>query len=182
MRYTTIIDITEYPAIWANINARCIYLYMTLRSGYHDDDRDLISASIRRLSRELHLTEGAVRHALVLLERYQLIRRQGNLWQVTKFVIERSITPRAKTKRQAADQEAAAIRQQEHDRLEAERQRQEQQRKMYAAQGKTSFMIWYESEMTKAAAGDPSAIANVNADNHRMYEEHKRAIEQQLSK
>lgn len=50
MRYTTIVDISEYASLYRNHNARLVYLHLALRSGYHDNDRDLIDVSVRRLA------------------------------------------------------------------------------------------------------------------------------------
>lgn len=88
MRYTTIIDISEFPAIYRNRNARLLYIHMALKAGYHDYDRDLLTTSIRSLSSQTGLTVSAVRHALLQLESCQLLTRDGLAWRVKKFVLE----------------------------------------------------------------------------------------------
>lgn len=108
MRYTTIIDIRELPAIYRNVNARLVYLHMVLASGYHDNDRDQMEISIRRLSYETNLTISAVRHALGCLERAGLISRTGITWTVKKFVLETSITPRVRSEKKRREAENAA--------------------------------------------------------------------------
>ena len=95
MRYTTLIDITEYPSIWRNNNAIKLYVYMTLKCGYHDDDRDMIKAGYRTLAAATGMTTEACRHALKMLQREGLLSRDGDSWRVTKFVLERKITKRA---------------------------------------------------------------------------------------
>lgn len=104
MRYTTVIDISEMPEIYRNMTARLIYVHMSLKAGYHDSDRDLVTLSIRRLSAEVGVTVSATRHALHLLERSGLLTREGQLWRIKKWVEEQMITTRAKTKREMMDQ------------------------------------------------------------------------------
>lgn len=169
MRYTTIIDISEYPSLYRNATVRLVYLHMVLRSGYHDNDRDLIDISIRRLSLETGCTVAAVRHALRVLEQSQIIRKQGTLWQVRKFVVEQPITSRAKTKK-AADQ--ARIRAQEdaeREAREAARAAEEKKRSAEIAAGRHPYIVYYEEQMRKAADGDPEAAAVVR-NNKQMYD------------
>lgn len=93
MRYTTILDITELPRLWSNSNACLAYLYMVLRCGYHDDDRDIITCSRHDLCSALGLTEDAARHALVQLEKYGLLAAisrgkagERNVYRVKKWL------------------------------------------------------------------------------------------------
>ena len=104
MRYTTVIDISELPEIYRNTTARLIYMHMSLKAGYHDSDRDLVTLSIRRVAAEVGVTVSATRHALHLLERSGLISREGQLWRIKKWVEEQTITTRAKTKREMQEQ------------------------------------------------------------------------------
>ena len=98
------IDISELPEIYRNMTARLIYVHMSLKAGYHDNDRDLVTLSIRRLSAEVGVTVSATRHALHLLERCGLLTREGQTWRIRKWVEEQTITTRAKTKREMMDQ------------------------------------------------------------------------------
>lgn len=104
MRYTTVIDISEIPEIYRNMTARLIYMHMSLKAGYHDSDRDLVTLSIRRVAAEVGVTVSATRHALHLLERSGLLTREGQTWRIRKWVEEQTITTRAKTKREMMDQ------------------------------------------------------------------------------
>lgn len=104
MRYTTVIDISELPEIYRNMTARLIYVHLSLKAGYHDSDRDLVTLSIRRVAAEVGVTVSATRHALHLLERSGLLTREGQVWRVRKWVEEQTITTRAKTKREMMDQ------------------------------------------------------------------------------
>lgn len=118
MRYTTIIDITELPELWRNANASRVYMYMTLRSGYHDDDRDMLRVSLRRLAMETGCSVAATRHALHVLIKAGLVRKVDARWFVTKFVIEQRVTPRAKTKAQQEAKELAELREEEQRKLD----------------------------------------------------------------
>ena len=77
MRYTTVIDITELPPVWRNERATRMYLYLCLRCGYHDDDRDIVTCSRVQLAAELGMTEDAARHALAMLQRHGLLAPMG---------------------------------------------------------------------------------------------------------
>ena len=129
MRYTTIIDITEIPEVWRNQNIRNLYLYMVLRSGYHDDDRDILRKSVRNLASDTGLTVSAVRHGLQVLQRHGLlVPAAESIYKVTKFVLETKPTKRARTAEQQQNQERArerAIANEERER------RQEQERAAY---------------------------------------------------
>lgn len=103
MRYTTIIDISEEPAVYRNVNTRLLYLHLALKSGYHDDDRDRVDISIRRLSFATGLTVSATRHALKVLERCQLLTREGSTWTVKKWVLDTKPTPRRQSNTAKSD-------------------------------------------------------------------------------
>lgn len=107
MRYTTVIDISEYRATYKNLNARLLYLHLALKSGYHDDDRDLIATSIRRMSSDAGLTVSAVRHALATLERDGLVTKteDGRL-KILKWIVAEVPTPRRQPKAAKTDDNA----------------------------------------------------------------------------
>lgn len=94
MRYTTLIDITELRQVYRNIHARLIYMHMVLKAGYHDDDRDVCSISIRSLAADTGLTVSATRHALKTLEANGLLTRTNGTWVVKKFVVSAAPSPR----------------------------------------------------------------------------------------
>lgn len=178
MRYTTVIDISQVPSIYKNHNARLVYLHLALRAGYHDDDRDLVDVSIRNLAAQVGITVSATRHAIDQLQRAQLLTRQGTLWVVRKWIMEADITPRAKTKRQQEAIERAAERQRQNEQREREAAIERQRREDIKNQGKTSFMLWYESQLQRANAGDVEAQRAV--DRHRAtYESHQAQQQQQ---
>lgn len=104
MRYTTVIDISEIPEVYRNVNARLVYLHMALKAGYHDNDRDRATVSIRRLAMDVDVTVSAARHAIRQLERAGLLKREGGALIVKKWVEEQTITTRARTKREMQEQ------------------------------------------------------------------------------
>lgn len=116
MRYTTVIDISDYPRVYNNPNARLLYLHMALKSGYHADDKDKLKGSIRLMAMSVGLTVSATRHALAQLEREQLITKIDGGWMVKKWVVE-SFPTKEQVKKKTAAQEEKAL-QQEKERQE----------------------------------------------------------------
>lgn len=175
MRYTTIIDITEMPRLYDNINIRLVYLHLVLRSGYHDHDRDLIVRSIRRLAYEVGISVAAVRHALqVLRSAGMIVVNQDRSITVKKWVVTEAITARAKTKKQLKQQEASAVEAEMKRRRDEQRRIEEQRIEELHSQGKHPFAVYYEEMMTKAASGDEEAKAYVNKkDNQEFYNQVK---------
>jgi DNA-binding transcriptional MerR regulator len=161
MRYTTIIDISEISPVYRNINARLVYLHLVLKSGYHDDDRDLVIKSLRRIAAETGLSLSAVRHAVAMLEKAHLLSRQGPFWLVKKWIIEQKITTRARTARQQKQIEIEAERRIENEKREREAAIAKARREQLEAQGKTPFMAFYEGLQKKAAAGDLEAAESM---------------------
>lgn len=94
MRYTTLIDISELPDVYRNKNARLLYMHMVLKSGYHDQDRDLLDKSLRILASETGLTLSATRHAVAQLEAAGLLKKEQGNWRVKKWIIQEIPTPR----------------------------------------------------------------------------------------
>ena len=157
MRYTTIIDIRELPAIYRNVNARLVYLHMVLASGYHDNDRDQTEISIRRISYETNLTISAVRHALGCLERAGLISRSGITWTVKKFVLETSITPRVRSEKKRREAENAARAkaiQEEQEQREKEESRKYREMRKHGDPLRDQVL----DLMKRADAGDTDAL------------------------
>lgn len=157
MRYTTIIDLSEFPAVYRNKNVRLVYLHLVLKSGYHDNDRDLIDISIRNLAWSVGLSVSATRHALHILEQARMIKRAGPLWHVRKFIIEQEITPRAKTAKEAKKKAAAAAEvqasQELNDRLDKEREKRQTLHDNHTS----NFIIYYEDLVRRAKDGDIDA-------------------------
>lgn len=184
MRYTTVMDLTDFPSIYRNINARLIYLHMALHAGYHDYDRDILRMSIRQIAATSGVSVSATRHALALLEKARLIKRNGDYWSVVKWFQEPTITQRKQqpyiVKQQTSSQsytERERAARQERERMaaiDAERTARERaEREELLKQNKTTFMVYYEQQLELAKNGDPDAARIV--ERHReMYELHKR--------
>lgn len=169
MRYTTIIDITELPQVYTSESARLVYLHMVLRSGYHDYDRDMAAVSLRQLSMETGVSLSAVRFALKKLEKWHLVRREGAAWRVTKFITEQPISKRAKTQRHQQQQDQAREREAAQEQRERQRELEREREARLKAEGKDSFMVWYEQQMELAKGGDIDAQKTV--ERHRaLYE------------
>lgn len=155
MRYTTIIDISEIPAVNRNLSAKLLYIQMALKAGYHDDDRDIVDASIRHLAMTTGITFSACRHALRVLEAAQLIRREGDAWIVKKWLPAQAISARPKKVQENQEQREAEARiREKQERKEA---REREKARELEAQGKTQFMLYYEGLQQKAASGDTEA-------------------------
>jgi len=174
MRYTTLIDITEIPALYRNVNARLLYLHLVLVAGYHDDDRDLADISIRRLASDTGLTVSATRHAIRMLQDAKLLFRQDGLWLVKKWLPAQKISGRPKadptTWRQPSELSTGDI-------LLQQREEERAREKQLEAQGKTSFMLYYEEKMRQAEEGDLEA-ARIVRQRAAIYAAHKEKIEQ----
>lgn len=157
MRYTTVIDISEIPTVYRNPNARLLYIHLCLKAGYHDNDRDIVSLSVRQMSAQSGLTVSAVRHALLVLEKSHLVTRQGTVLYVRKWIAEQSITARPRTARQQAQISAEAQRRKEQEQRDMQLEIERQQRVNLENQGKSQFMLYYENLMKRAEAGDAEA-------------------------
>lgn len=94
MRYTTIIDLREWPQAYRNINIRLVYYHLAMVAGYHDYNRDVTEISVRSLAADTGCTISAVRHALHILEALQLIKRKGRATYVRKWLTTPKTTPR----------------------------------------------------------------------------------------
>lgn len=172
MRYTTLIDISEIPSIYKSQSTRLLYMHLALKAGYHNEDKDIIRISLRTLAREVGLTMGATRYALKRLIDAQLLTLDGEHWKVKKWILEQPITPRPKTIKAQKDAEIRA--QDEAERMQRLAKMEEEEKKrqqLMKKTGKTSFMLYYESQEAKANAGDVEAAEYVRR-NKAGYEEH----------
>lgn len=170
MRYTTIIDITDNPIIYRNLNARLVYLHLCLKAGYHDSDKDLVSVSIRRLAASVGLSVSAVRHSLKLLQKHGLLVKNGSRTIVTKWVMTEEITARPKTKKMARDAELAAERRRQEIRLE------HQYRRKTDEEFKADVITQYERFLQQQADGSISSIGRRYLElNRANYERAKRS-------
>lgn len=161
MRYTTIIDIREFPPIYRNHNAKLVYLHLVLVSGYHDEDRDQTTISIRQIGYDTGLTLSAVRHAIKVLTAAGLISRNGITWHIRKFVLEKPISPRIRSekKRQLAEN----LERERIIREENETREKEEKRRVIEAKkaGKNPLFEMVKDLMRKAAEGDQEAAESL---------------------
>lgn len=100
MRYTTIIDISEYPVLYGCVSARIIYLHLVLKAGWGERNQDYCRGSIRQLQGELHMTFSAVRHGLGVLLKMGMIKKAPGGWMVRKYCPPTKPGARTMTKRQ----------------------------------------------------------------------------------
>lgn len=122
MRYTTLIDISEYQALYRNHNVRLVYLHLVLKSGWHDNDRDILEISFRSLAADTGLTVSAVRHAISLLVKAELLTREGFSWRVKKFCLEQKVTSRKQANATKANEELTEqMRQVEEEKIARQR-------------------------------------------------------------
>lgn len=113
MRYTTIIDITEQPEVYRNQNARLLYLHLTLKSSYRDEDRDRVKVSVRQMAWQTGMSLSAARNALAVLIKAGLVKHEGgSTWAVTKFVYPEAISKRTTLPKNATQEDAAKVAQQ----------------------------------------------------------------------
>ena len=151
-----------------------MYLHLVLKSGWHNDDRDLIEVSLRSLASGVGLTLSATRHALAQLEKAGLVIRQGSVWLVKKWILEEPVTPRARTRQQQRQLDVMAERRRVDEQRNHERELEAIERRRNFEAGKSSFMLWYENLVAKAEAGDEDAKRRVER-NRAAYE---RQVEQ----
>lgn len=183
MRYTTVIDISDIPSVYRNKNTRLVYLHLCLKCGYHDADRDIYDRSLRALAGDCGLSLSAVRNALNQLEQARLVAKHAGVYYIRKWLAEQPITARPKTAKQQAAADEKARREQERQQREQAAATEAASRQRLEAQGKTQYMVYFESKLRAAAAGDPDAIAVVNNPTRRaMYENDKQTMEQKQNK
>lgn len=140
MRYTTIIDVTQCPEIYRNINARLTYLHMVLTCGYHDNDKGLVRKSVRQLAAETGITKSAVENALRALKKFDLVRKNRGRLYVRTWAPEQPIT---KPKRRAQDIRDQAIAQ--------EREAKNREREIDAQRARENAVSYEEYQALKRA-------------------------------
>lgn len=160
MRYTTIIDISEYPQVYRSQNARLVYLHMCLKAGYRDDDRDLCRCSLRSLETDVGISLSAVRAAVKLLTKTRLIERQGTFYKVSKWVELGTISPRAKTAKEVKQKASQDLYEQDLERRRAEQRQEDRRRAKQEAldeqENHTSYTRHMEATIAAYIAGDGS--------------------------
>lgn len=74
MRYTTVLDIREWPSVYASTSARLLYLHICLAARYEGKANGLLYTTYRKLADDSGLTLSATRFALKKLEFFGLVR------------------------------------------------------------------------------------------------------------
>ena len=161
MRYTTIIDIREFPQIYRNDHAKLVYLHLVLISGYHDEDRDQTPISIRQICYDTGLSLSAVRHSLKVLISAGLLSRSGITWTVKKFVLDKPISPRIRSEKKRS---AAENLERERIIKEEQNQREKEEKRKYQEEikaGKNPLKEMVKDLMKRAQNGDAEAAENL---------------------
>lgn len=161
MRYTTVIDIREFPQIYRNNNAKLVYLHLVLISGYHDEDRDQTPISIRQICYDTGLSLSAVRHSLKVLISAGLLTRSGITWTVKKFVLDKPISPRIKSEKKRT---AAENLERERIIKEEQSQREKEEKRKYQEEikaGKNPLKEMVKDLMKRAQNGDEEAAESL---------------------
>lgn len=161
MRYTTVIDIREFPQIYRNNNAKLVYLHLVLVSGYHDEDRDQTPISIRQICYDTGLSLSAVRHSLKVLISAGLLTRSGITWTVKKFVLDKPISPRIRSEKKRT---AAENLERERIIKEEQNQREKEEKRKYQEEikaGKNPLKEMVKDLMKRAQNGDEEAAENL---------------------
>lgn len=159
MRYTTLIDISEIPAVYRNPNARLLYLHMALKADYRGESLDLARLSLHQLAAGSGLTVSAVRHGLKILQSVGLIKREGEAWRVTKWLVQEPARKRPKNAQEARQIDAAAVRTVQNEEADRRRAMEREQRDKLLAMGHTPLTYLYEQKQAAARQGDQDAAA-----------------------
>lgn len=157
MRYTTLIDISQAPQLYRNINVRLVYLHLVLKAGYHTQDRDIVPTSVRRLAADVGITESAVRHAIKQLTAYGLLVARDRHYIVRKWCEQGEYADRPKTKREQRKMELEIERQRQNMAREAASEALNRQREEYQRQGTNSYEVYINTLKERAAKGDQEA-------------------------
>jgi len=76
------------------MNVRLLYIHLVLKAGYHDDDRDVVSLSLRSMAADTGLSFSATRHAIKVLQKYNLATIVNGRLTVRKWVSPAPISKR----------------------------------------------------------------------------------------
>lgn len=173
MRYTTIIDIREAPALYRNANTRLIYLELVLGSSYQQETKDRYQGSFRTLAARAGVTISAVRNSLKQLQSLGMVSPIEGGWIVKKWIEQPAIIPRRQRPKPeqpinlSEDQKASAD-QLNHERwLEKLRQ-----------QGIDELIFRFEENIkaAKRTGGGPGFEVINNINYQRLYDDHCRQL------
>lgn len=100
------------------------------------------------------LTLSAVRHGLKVLQKVGLLTSMGDHMTVTKFVMEQSITTRAKTKQQQQQQQETAHRDEQQRNLEKNLRQERRLREAGSDQTDAQVVAMFEQYQAEVATCD----------------------------
>lgn len=174
MRYTTIIDIRESPALYRNANTRLIYLELVLGSSYQQDTKDRYQGSFRTLAARVGVTVSAVRNSLKQLQALGMVIPIEGGWIVKKWFEHPAIIPR----RQRPKPEQQPINISEDQQLSAEQLNRERWLEKLRQKGIDELIFRFEENIkaAKRTGGGPGYEVINNINYQRLYEDHCRQL------
>lgn len=173
MRYTTIIDIREAPALYRNANTRLIYLELVLGSSYQQDTKDRYQGSFRMLAARVGVTVSAVRNSLKQLQALGMISPIDGGWIVKKWIEQPAIIPRRQ--RPKPEQPISLS---EDQKASAEQLNHERWQEKLRQKGIDELIFRFEENIkaAKRTGGGPGFEVINNINYQRLYDEHCRQL------
>lgn len=177
MRYTTIIDIREAPALYRNANTRLIYLELVLGSSYQQETKDRYQGSIRTLAARAGVTVSAVRNSLKQLQALGMVSPIDGGWIVKKWIEQPAIIPR----RQRPKPEQQTINISEEQQVTAEQLNRERWLEKLRQRGIDELIFRFEENIkaAKRTGGGKGYEVISNITYQRLYEDHCRQLKHQ---
>lgn len=173
MRYTTIIDIREAPALYRNANTRLIYLELVLGSSYQQETKDRYQGSIRTLAARVGATVSAVRNSLKQLQSLGMVCPIEGGWIVKKWIEQPAIIPRRQ--RPKPEQPISLS---EDQQVTAEQLNRERWQEKLRQRGIDELIFRFEENIkaAKRTGGGPGYDVIRNISYQRVYEDHCRQL------
>lgn len=177
MRYTTIIDLRDWPQLYANLNIRLLWLELTLGANYQDAKRDLYTGSLRAIAARAGITLSATRHGLSCLEKEGLIKRSVQGLFIKKWLPAVKPTPRKISAPSSPIIEASAT----TIAIETQKAAYQAEQQKNAEEGTTTFIKRYERQYSQAVNGDAHSLSFCRSRENRLrYEKDCKATGHQI--
>lgn len=173
MRYTTIIDIREAPALYRNANTRLIYLELVLGSSYQQDTKDRYQGSFRTLAARAGVTISAVRNSIKQLQALGMVSPIEGGWIVKKWIEQPAIIPRRQ--RPKPEQPISLS---DDQKASAEQLNRERWLEKLRQQGIDELIFSFEENIkaAKRTGGGPGFEVINNINYQRLYDDHCRQL------
>ena len=173
MRYTTIIDIREAPALYRNGNTRLIYLELVLGSSYQQDTKDRYQGSFRTLAARAGVTISAVRNSLKQLQALGMVSPIEGGWIVKKWIEQPAIIPRRQ--RPKPEQPISLS---DDQQVTAEQLNRERWQEKLRQKGIDELIFRFEENIkaAKRTGGGPGFEVINNINYQRLYDDHCRQL------